>query len=168
MCVHYQIWRCVRRSGVYKLVMPNFMKTILDSYIKNWYIPILISIILGIIGTNTIMIHSEIIYYLSLGLPFFSLIASGLIGIKRLFNKDVKLGILQIGLTGLIGLLGLLIISMQLMFYPYDFYATNLLIPKNIKLNIPIGGEQKELLLANSNIDNFDISGINTMGERET
>ena len=115
------------------------MNQLLKAYKEKWFVPIIFAGLCGIIGLLTISIQNEIIFYFSLGLPFFALLASGLFGIIRIIKKKYKTGILQIALTGIMGFIGLYFISIFLMFYPYDFYADSLEIPENIEINIPKG-----------------------------
>jgi hypothetical protein len=115
------------------------MNNLLKIYKEKWFVPVLFAGILGIIGLLTISIQNEIALYLSLGIPFFALLASGVSGTLRIIKTNYKTGILQLFLTGLIGFIGLYIVSFYLMFYPYDYYADSLKIPENIKINIPKG-----------------------------
>lgn len=115
------------------------MNKLLKAYKEKWFVPILFAGLCGIIGLMTISIQNETALYISLGLPFFALLASGISGLIRIFKKNYKTGILQIVSTGIIGFIGLYFISFYLMYYPYDYYADSLKIPDNIKINIPKG-----------------------------
>jgi TM2 domain-containing membrane protein YozV len=113
------------------------MNKLLKAYSKKWYVPVLVAGILGLICLWTILIQSKVIFHISLGVPFFALLVSGSLGLLKLFRKKVKAGILQIASTIALGLFGVFILSIYLMFYPYDFYADSLVIPKNIEVNLP-------------------------------
>lgn len=115
------------------------MKILFQLYKDKWFVPLYFAGFLGIIGSFTISIQNEIILYLSLGLPFFALISSGVFGIHKIIRKNYKTGILQLFLTGTMGYIGLYYISFYLLFYPYDYYANGLTIPKNIQIFKPVG-----------------------------
>ncbi|WP_196887499.1 hypothetical protein [Aureivirga sp. CE67] len=116
------------------------IKKIIKAYKEKWFVPVLFAAFCGIIGTITIFIQNEIIFYISLYLPFLAILASGITGIIRIFMKNYKAGILQIISTGMLGLVGLFIIlGIIFRLHPYDFYADSLKIPDNIEINIPKG-----------------------------
>ncbi|MVO11083.1 hypothetical protein GOQ30_18080 [Flavobacterium sp. TP390] len=113
------------------------MNKLWRAYKEKWFVPIIFACICGIIGLITISIQNEIVLYLSLGIPFLALLVSGFLGLLRIIKKNYKTGILQIVLSGIIGVIGLFLVSLYLMFYPYDYYADSLKIPNNIDIYIP-------------------------------
>ncbi|ALM50588.1 hypothetical protein AMR72_17900 [Flavobacterium psychrophilum] len=113
------------------------MKNILSAYYNNWYIPVLISIILGIINICIITLPYQTAFYLGLTIPFIALVTSGVIGIIKLFKKQYLHGILQLISTVLVLFIGVSFLSIYIMFYPYDYYANNLEIPKDITIEVP-------------------------------
>jgi len=121
------------------------MKKIVEIYFEKWYLPVIIAVILSVIGLFTIVNPNQIIFYLSLGIPLFAFLISGILGILRIFKKDLKFGVLQIFLTGLLALIVIYFTSFILAFYPYDFYADNLEIPKNIEIYKPIDELSKKI-----------------------
>lgn len=123
------------------------------SYINIWYIPVIIAGILGVIGLFTISIYNEIIVYCSLGLPFIALVISLLLGLHKLYKKQWLLGTLQIITTSLIGGAGLFIIGIYFIFYPYDFFASNLELPDNIKLYVP----KDEIIETCESVNQFEL-----------
>lgn len=113
------------------------MNNFLIAYQEKWFVPALCAGVCGIIGLLTLSIQNEVVLYLSLGVPFFALLASGILGIIRVAKKKYRTGILQLVLTGAIGIVGLYCVSPSLQFYPYDFYADSWTIPEDIELHIP-------------------------------
>ncbi|KOS04961.1 hypothetical protein AM493_02085 [Flavobacterium akiainvivens] len=106
-------------------------------YLTKWYIQILIVMLICAICRLTLGIPYSTSFYISMGLPAMAVIASGIIGVVRLFKGQTIQGLLQIIISAGIGFAGLLFLSFHVMFYPYDNFAEGLTIPDNIELNIP-------------------------------
>jgi hypothetical protein len=113
------------------------MKRLLSDYYNKWYIPVLVASLLGIAGIFILSMPYEPAFYIGLGLPFLALLISGILGVQKLFKKQYRYGILQIIATVAITFVGLCFVVFYLAFYPYDYYADNLEIPKKLKLEIP-------------------------------
>jgi hypothetical protein len=113
------------------------MKRLLSDYCTKWYIPVLVSVLVGFLCLFIITLPYEITFYIALGLPFTALVISCILGIMKLFKKLYLQGILQIIATVALGITGTLFLVVYMMFYPYDFYADNLEIPHSLKLEIP-------------------------------
>ncbi|NML58845.1 hypothetical protein [Chryseobacterium cheonjiense] len=83
-------------------------------------------------------VPSEIAFNTSIIIFFISILIPLLFGLIRVFKKDFLAGTLQILSSIIFGGSGFLCLSIFLMLYPYDFFADNLEIPKNIQFEKPI------------------------------
>lgn len=113
------------------------MNTIFQTLTQKWYLPILTTLLLGLLPIFTIYIHCQIVYISNIGLTVLSLIFSTSIGIYTLVKNDIKFGIIQTSLSLITGLILIIYLPIVLLLNPYDYFATNLKIPTNIELNIP-------------------------------
>lgn len=129
------------------------MSKLIKTYLNVWYIPVLVIVILGFLGLFTMQYPSQMLFYLSLLMPLLAIISSLGLGLLRLFKKDFKKGLLQIGLTTIAGAIGFILTSFLLMFYPYDFYASGLKIPDNVLIHKPKGEKFKELVIHSSKLE---------------
>ena len=107
-----------------------------------------------------IQIPNEIAFNVSLAIFYISILFSLVFAIMRLFRKDYLKGTLQILGTIIIGGVSYLFLSLILLFYPYDFFADNLSIPKNVKFEKPISlnknAEVKSKKVDNANFILYD------------
>lgn len=113
------------------------MKKLVTDYLTKWYIPVFVAFIFGLSSIYIISLPYKIAFYLALILPFTTLCLSGILGIIRFFKKQYLFGILQVTATTALAIAGIMFLAFHMMFYPYDFYADNLEIPKNLKLDVP-------------------------------
>lgn len=113
------------------------MNKFLSNYSNKWYVPVLTSWLIGFICFYFITFRNEIVFYTALALPVISFLISFFLGIFKLFRKQYFNGLLQVVATTICSFIFLYFTSYFLMFYPYDFYADNLEIPENIKIEIP-------------------------------
>jgi hypothetical protein len=130
--------------------LKEIISFIFKPYFEIWYIPVLVGGVFGLMGLFFLPTPSKIMLYILLGLPFFSLLASGLIGLFRLIKKQYMRGVLQIAATVIVLFMGFFIINSVLRYYPHDYYADNLEMPKNIPLEMPIedfSAEEDEKIL---------------------
>jgi len=93
----------------------QILKFTLSLYLKKWYIPILIAALLCYIGLEGLSIKSQIIAYLSLGIPFLALFISAFLGFRKFFKRNYITGTLQLMSTSL---LGLAMFTLLVFFYP--------------------------------------------------
>lgn len=119
------------------------IKEILQKINRRWYISIIIMILGFVITFLGIQTPNEIIFNLSLLIFYGSFLFSLIFGIKRFLRKEYLKGFLQTLGTVIIGAVSFSYLSLILMFYPYDFFANNLSIPKNIKFEKPISQDTK-------------------------
>jgi hypothetical protein len=77
------------------------------------------------------------VFYTALALPVISFVVSFFLGLLKLFKREYVNGFLQVVATTISACIFLYFTSYFLMFFPYDFYADNLEIPENIKIEIP-------------------------------
>lgn len=84
-----------------------------------------------------LQIPNEIVFNMSLGTFYVSFIFSLVFAIIRLFKKDYLKGTLQIAGTLIIGGVSFLFLSLLLFLYPFDFFANNLRVPKNVEFEKP-------------------------------
>jgi hypothetical protein len=94
------------------------LQKVLSFYLNKWYVPVFVAGLLGFLGLICLSIHSEIIAYLSLGIPFFALLASGILGVIKVSKKRFVSGVLQIVLTALLGFGGLSIVALLFSILP--------------------------------------------------
>ncbi len=85
-----------------------------------------------------LQIPNEIAFNISLGIFYASFLFSLVFAIMRLFKKDYLKGTLQIAGTLIIGGVSFLFLSLFLFLYPFDFFADNLTVPKNVEFQKPI------------------------------
>lgn len=109
----------------------------MNQYLKKWYIQILLVLFICGVCLFILYLPFKETFYISLVIPAAAVVSSGIIGIVRLFKKQYAAGICQVLISGGIGVLGLLFLSFHLMFYPYDYFASGLEIPKDILFNTP-------------------------------
>ena len=91
-----------------------------------------------------IQIPNEIAFNSSLIIFCLSFLFSFGFGIIRLFKKDYLKGSLQTIATIIIGGISFSFLSLILLFYPFDFFADNLTVPKNIRFEKPVSLSQNE------------------------
>jgi len=109
-------------------------------HLAKWYVQILLVLVICFICLMILVtwgVPYGTAFYVSMVLPAFVVILSGILGIIRLFKKQYVIGTLQILLSAGIGLSGMMFLSFHVLFYPYDHFADDLKIPQNITLNIP-------------------------------
>jgi hypothetical protein len=85
-----------------------------------------------------LQIPNEIAFNISLGIFYASFLFSLVFAIIRLFKKDYLKGTLQLVGTLIIGGVSFLFLSILLFLYPFDFFADNLSVPKNVEFQKPI------------------------------
>ena len=132
------------------------MKKLIESYLSLWYVPVLVSVAIGLLGFFTIQYPSEIILWISLGFPTLAILASGLLGLIRLLKRDYKKALLQIGLTSIVAVIGFAFASFFLMLYPYDFYASSLSIPEGIQIHEPGGTKFRQVVIHSGTAETKD------------
>ena len=148
------------------------MKISIQRFFEKWYNPILLIIIVGIVCVFLLSSgKNEYIFNFSIGLPVLLILISGINAIYKIFKKNYKIGILQLISTITLFIAGVIILGMILMFYPFDFYADNLEIPKNIKIEKPIdldyfenNKRPKNILTKTVTKTDFQIYNINQPG----
>lgn len=91
-----------------------------------------------------IQIPNELAFNTSLAIFYASFLFSLVFAIMRLFRKDYLNGTLQILGTLIIGGVSFSFLSLILLFYPFDFFADNLNIPKNVDFEKPISLYQND------------------------
>lgn len=115
------------------------MKKWVTEFFNVWYNPIILSIAVGLICfyflTNP---FNEYVFSILLLLPLLLLIISGVNAVIKIFKKNFKHGLLQLFTTLILFVAGLAMASFTLVYFPYDFYADSLKIPKNITIEKPI------------------------------
>lgn len=105
---------------------------------SKWYNSILISLLISILSFFGFSIPNKYIFYLCCYIPFVFFFATIFFGIIRISKKEYVRGILQSSFAFILGIVVFGFFSFFLMFYPNDFYANNLEIPKNIKFEKPL------------------------------
>ncbi len=148
------------------------MKTSIKKFFKKWYNPIILIIVIGIICLFLISNpYNVYIFYFLLFLPFILILISGINATVKIVRKNYKNGLLQLFSTLTLFVAGVFMISIALSFYPYDFYADNLEIPKNIKIEKPIdldvfenGKRPSSIINKSSNKIDFQLYNINQPG----
>ena len=114
------------------------LKKLFKNINQNWFYSIIIMVVGFVFSFFIIQIKSELAYNLSLIIFALSILISLIFGVIRLFKKDYLKGALQIVTTFIIGGFASVFLFFLLMFYPHDFFADHLKIPKNIKFEKPI------------------------------
>lgn len=114
------------------------LKKLFKNINQNWLYSIIIMVVGFIFSFFILQIKSELAYNLSLITFALSIFISLIFGVIRLFKKDYLKGALQIVTTFIIGGTASVFLFSLLMFYPNDFFADHLEIPKNIKFDKPI------------------------------
>ncbi|MFC4162283.1 hypothetical protein ACFOWU_01355 [Epilithonimonas zeae] len=148
------------------------MKTSINNFFKKWYNPIILIIVVGIICLFLISNpYNVYVFYFLLFLPFILILISGINATIKIVQKNYKNGLLQLFSTLTLFVAGVFMISIALSFYPYDFYADNLEIPKNIKIEKPIdldvfenGKRPSSIINKSSNKIDFQLYNINQPG----
>ena len=102
-----------------------------------------------------LQIPNEIAFNISLGIFYTSFLFSLVFAIIRLFRKDHLKGTLQIAGTLIIGGVSFLFLSLLLFLYPFDFFADNLSVPKNMEFDKPIPLYQNDTVKSEK-VDNAD------------
>src|SRR6218665_961423 len=145
------------------------MKTSINNFFKKWYNPIILIIIVGIICLFLISNpYNVYVFYFLLFLPFILILISIINATIKIVQKNYKNGLLQLFSTLTLFVAGVFMISIALSFYPYDFYADNLEIPKNIKIEKPIdldgfenGKRPSSIINKSNNQIDFQLYNIN-------
>lgn len=104
---------------------------------KRFYLPIIILGISGLLGLALMEIQNKYLFYTCIFLPGIIFILTLIFSIYNIF----KFGIRYLGQTIIIckiAFVGIGILNNLLIYYPYDFFADNLSIPKNIQISDPI------------------------------
>lgn len=123
------------------------IKKYFEIYLKSWYLPIVSAIGLLVIGYLTLSLFTKTTFDIAVCLfylSFFLFFTSIILGVIKIFKKQYIKGILQIFISITTSFVSLGYINFFLMFYPNDYFADDLEIPKNIKLNIPI--DEKKII----------------------
>jgi len=119
------------------------MGKLIKVYLKHWYIPVLISVLTVVIGIFLSYTSINTLLF-GISLPAIAILASGIIGIKRLFRKSYLRAILQIGLSGIIAMVWLVCAFM--LFNRYDFYASFLSVPEGLEIREPAGNQFEKII----------------------
>jgi energy-coupling factor transporter transmembrane protein EcfT len=112
----------------------TFKKQII-TFLNNWKLTLLILLLTGIFYFLGLMSEKKLFVNISEWIFFISIILTFLSGVYALVRLQFIRGL---GLIGIV-ILTLIFLGSFLMFYPNDFYADDLEIPKNIKFEKPLG-----------------------------
>ena len=116
------------------------MNNLFKQYFNNWYLPIIIATIGIILSFLLLSIFTKTSFYISLWLMYFSFflyLVSIILGFIKFFKKNYLKGSLQTIISTVILIFSFGYFSFFLMFYPNDYFADDLEIPKKIKLELP-------------------------------
>lgn len=144
------------------------MKIFVQRFFEKWYNPIILITIVGIVCVFLLSSgRNEYIFNFSIGLPILLILISGINALYKIFKKNYKIGILQLISTITLFIAGVIISGMILMFYPFDFYADNLEIPKNIKIEKPVdldtfNNDKRPTKIINKKINTIDFQLYNS------
>jgi hypothetical protein len=114
------------------------IKKLYNNINKKWLYSVFIMFCGFIISFSLLQVPSEIAFNTSIIIFFISILIPLLLGLIRIFKRDFLAGTLQILSSIVFGGCAFFCLSIFLMFYPYDFFAKDLEIPKNIKFEKPI------------------------------
>ena len=116
------------------------MKNLFKRYFNNWYLPIIIATIVIILSFLFLSFFTKTSFYISISLMYFSFflfVVSIILGLIKIFKKNYLKGSLQTLISTALLILTFGYLSFFLMFYPNDFFADDLEIPENLKLESP-------------------------------
>lgn len=115
------------------------MKTnLINFYFNKWYAPVLLAVASGVMCFFLVSIRYKYVLELCLLIPFFTLLASLWLSVKRLFRKDYINGVLQLITTLGFSFIVVYIAYVICFFYPYDFFGQSHTVPEGVKYNIPL------------------------------
>lgn len=137
------------------------MKNLFKQYFNNWYLPIIIATIVIILNYLILSFFTKTSFYISIGLMYFSFflfVVSIILGLIKIFKKNYLKGILQTIISVGILIISIGYLSFFFMFYPNDYFADDLEIPTNIKINTPSKMSLNEEKITNQKIQ-FDLIG---------
>lgn len=118
----------------------------MKKYFQSWFLPILIPTILLIIGFFVFGLFTKISYEIANGLfiiSFILFLVSIVLGVIRIFKKDYLKGITQTLISIIVFIVSFGYLSFFMMFYPNDYFADDVGLPENIKLNLPSNYTEK-------------------------
>lgn len=132
----------------------NIKKQII-AFLNNWKLSLLILLLTGMFYFLGLMSEKKIFVEISERIYFISVIITILSGVYALIKLQFLRGL------GLIGVVILALVSLGsiLMFYPNDFFADDLEIPKNIRFEKPLGNF--EILDRTDSVTIFKESNLN-------
>lgn len=111
------------------------MKSFIKIYFDRWYVPVSLAVILGVIGTTTVVSPYPIVVQISQGIPSVAFMLSLLVGMSRVYRKEFKTGVLQVILTFISGLFFIMIFTVFTQFNPHNF--KNVYIPEDLAFSLP-------------------------------